>query len=389
MPSTHAHDSGLIWLLVLAIGQAGVMFSTAGWDLAALGGWLTSVLLFCSCCRIDIAPLRLPDFSSWRMTRFSANLVLLLAAAIWGGCNVAQQTVLEHMGPVTVSGVRCLFAALVVMPIALYESPARARFTSGDWVLLGSIVTSFSAGLILAQIGFGGTSVTNAGFLINTGTVMTPILAWLLFRASPRWITGPAAAATLAGVWLLGGASWTELRWGDGVCLISAAAYSLWIVLMSTLATRTGRPLAITAIQFAGTAAIGLTVGLLTEPFDWSGFLAALPQLLLLGIVSTGGAFLLSAIAQQYTPASDAAILMSAESLFGALAAVLLLGESLSPIRMLGAGLLLAAIILVQLPDWRPRWRTETVRPARPTRRVLGPSQASGRIRRPMAPLTS
>ena len=74
------------------------------------------------------------------------------------------------------------------------------------------------------------------------------------------------------------------------------------------------------------------------------------------GIMSTAIAYTLQAIAQQYVPAANAAIILSAESLFAALGGALLLGERLAPIGYAGAALILFAIVLVEaIPVLRQR----------------------------------
>ena len=50
---------------------------------------------------------------------------------------------------------------------------------------------------------------------------------------------------------------------------------------------------------------------------DADRLVAALPELLVLGVLSTGVAYALQAVAQQFTSASEAAVLASAESVFG------------------------------------------------------------------------
>jgi drug/metabolite transporter (DMT)-like permease len=50
----------------------------------------------------------------------------------------------------------------------------------------------------------------------------------------------------------------------------------------------------------------------------------------------------------RYTPPTEAAIIVSSETLFAALAAYLVLGERLSLIGWCGAGLILGAVLLVQ-----------------------------------------
>ena len=363
-------------LVVLAHGLFDLVTEPYGSGLFAITAALAAIVWVCCCYRVTPPAISAVSWRSVRLTRGRANLILLLAALLWGSGNVAQKTVLEHLGPFTVVGFRGLLAALVVLPIAHGELRRTRPYAATDRRLLASVAGLFALATALTQIGFAGTTVTNAGFLINTSTVLTPLLALLVYRTSPRPVVWPAVAMTLSGVWLLGGASLASLSRGDGLCLLAAAIYALWIIQMGVLVQRTGRPILAALAQFTVTAGLGFGAGFVTEPFSAANLTAALPQLLFLGVVSTGIGFLLAAIAQQHTPAADASILMSAESLFGALAATLLLGEALTPVRMLGAALLLVAIILVQLPGRKPRLAAETQSPVRRSHRAALPNPA-------------
>ena len=66
------------------------------------------------------------------------------------------------------------------------------------------------------------------------------------------------------------------------------------------------------------------------------------------GIVSSGFAFTLQIVAQRHTPAAEAALIMSLESVFAAIAGALLLHEALSLRASMGAGLILLGVVLVE-----------------------------------------
>lgn len=285
------------------------------------------------------------------MSRVQANLVMLLAAVLWGAGNVAQQTVLQDVGPLTAVGIRGVLALLVVLPMARAEARKSRPYTRADWRLALWMSLLFAIGTALYQAGYAGTTVTNAGFLVNLSAVLTPLFACCFYRQRLCMVAIPAALLALGGIYLLGGGSLASITWGDGLCLLAAATFSVWIIEMGRLTQRTGRPVMAAAVQFATLAALGLPAGLALETFTTAGFVHAIPQLLWLGIVSTGFAYLLSAISQANTTATDAGILMSAESLFGAAAAFLLLGEVLTAGMLIGAGLIVAAVVLVQLPQ--------------------------------------
>ena len=283
------------------------------------------------------------------MTRYQANIVLLVAAFMWGSGNVAQQTVLEHIGPLTTTGLKSLIAAIVILPYCLTR-PRSLEPLGWHGAIIGLVVIlSFCMALTALQMGYGLTSVTNAGFLVNTATVLTPILAWLLLRNRPGYTVWLAAIAAFSGAALMSGASSGSLGPGDLLCLVSAVCFAVWMISLGEFVNRFGRAGPVTIIQFAATALICTPLGVATEAPSFSALGTALPELLFIGAISTGGGYLLQAIAQRHTPASEAAVIVSAEAVFGAIAAFMILGESLTSVRAVGAVLISAGIILVQL----------------------------------------
>ena len=132
--------------------------------------------------------------------------------------------------------------------------------------------------------------------------------------------------------------------------------HSVWFVVLGDAVVRHGRTILIMVSQFLGAGLVCLAAGLALEAFDMTRLMAALPELILLGVVSTGLAFVLQTIAQQHTSATEAAIIASAEGLFGTLAAMVLLGERLSQTSILGAALIMSAVLAVVLsPNPMPR----------------------------------
>ena len=68
------------------------------------------------------------------------------------------------------------------------------------------------------------------------------------------------------------------------------------------------------------------------------------------GILSTGVAFTLQVVGQRHAKASIAAMIMALESLWGAVGGALFLGERFTLTGLVGAGLMMAGILLAQVP---------------------------------------
>lgn len=297
------------------------------------------------------------------MSRGQAHLLLLLAAAFWGCGAVAQKTVLEHVGPLTAVGLRCLVAALLFSPVLVCRGRTAAGNGHRRSLLLLALL--FSGALVLQQAAFATTTVTNASFLVNTGTVMTPFLAVLLLREAIDVRVALAAATTVLGAALMTNAfaGVAGMHLGDALCLLSAALYAGWMVALTDHLRHHRRPFEAAAAQFAVAAALALPLALVFEPPSADAVRDALPELLALGLFSTACAFGLQIAAQRHTSTTAAAVIVAAEGLFGALAGFLFLGERMPPTGLLGGLLIGLAIVAVAVkPNRRPpdpRRRTE------------------------------
>ena len=268
-----------------------------------------------------------------------------MAAFLWGAGNVPQKTVLDDIGPLTAVGMRCLIAAFILAPFfAKFDlNPEKGKRTAAILV-----IATFAVAVTLYQIASGLTTVTNAGFLVNISIVITPLVGWLLLRERPNALVWPAAFLALTGAYFMGSGALLNMNVGDALAIAAAVTYSFWMVFLGQYVTRYNDGGRLTLAQFAVTGSSCLVLGLLFEPVTIAALKSALPELLFLGVVSTGLGYLLQAIAQAHATANEAAVIVSGEAIFGAIFAFMLLGETLDARGFLGASLILSGICLIQ-----------------------------------------
>lgn len=282
------------------------------------------------------------------MRRIHADLLLVLAAVVWGVAFVFQKTAMDHIGPLLFVAARSTVAALALTPFALREGRrAENQFPRGLLSVAVFAGAVFFLGAAIQQTGIITATATNAGFLTALYVVITPFLVWIVMRRAPAWVVWPAVVMSFIGVWLLGGGTIGSFARGDMLVAISAVFWAAHVVVVAQ-AARHARPVTFSAIQFAVVALLGLTGAILFEPVSLSALAAAWREIAYVGLLSSALTFTLLAIAMKHTPPTEAAIIVSSETLFAALAAYLLLGERLSAVGWCGAGLILAAVLLVQ-----------------------------------------
>jgi len=291
------------------------------------------------------------------MTRLQADLLLIVAAAIWGLAFVFQKAASDHVGPMTFIAARGAMAALALAPLAWLEwrRAEKADAPGLGRIALGAGALFFLAGW-LQQFGIATTTVTNSSFLTSLYVIFTPLLLWGLTGRAPSALVAVAVALAMAGTWGLGGGGLSGFGTGDALVATSAILWAAHMIATGRSA-RFGLPLTFTCLQFIVVAVMAGASAMVFETPTVSGLVGAWASILFVGLLSSALTFTLLAVAMKHTPASEAAILVSTETVFAAVAGAVLLGERLPLIGWVGCALMMAATILVQLAPTLDRKR--------------------------------
>ena len=287
------------------------------------------------------------------MSRIQANLLLTLAAMIWGSAFVVQQIGTGDLGTISFTGARFLLGAFVVLPFAVRQFRRVHRderaFERRDWIGLFATGLVLCTAAVLQQHGILRTTVANAGFLTALYVPLVPIIGLVVLGRRVHWSVWPASAGSLIGTYIMSGAEGLNFRIGDLWVISSTLFWAVHVILVGIMASRTRAPLVVPTCQFLVCGIAGLAVGFIVEGPQAADFLGAVYGILYVGVFSVGMAFTLQVVGQRFTPAADAAIILSSETVFAALAGFVFLGEHLSTVRMAGAGLILCSILAVEL----------------------------------------
>ena len=287
------------------------------------------------------------------MSRLQANSLLLAAAIIWGTTFVVQQVGTGGLEAIMFTGTRMLVGACFILPVALRQlrtvHTRTHQFTLLDWAgifLTGFVLFTAAA---LQQYGIFHTTVTNAGFLTALYVPLVPIISFLLLRRKAHWSVWPASICCVAGTYIMTGAKQIDLQFGDIWVIASSLFWALHVIMVGRMATRTKAPLVVACGQFMTCGLSGIVIGLVVEQPVLADFSGAWFGILYAGLLSTGIGFTLQVVAQRFTHEADAAIILSSETVFAAVAGFLFLSERLDLLQVTGATLIFAGIIAVQL----------------------------------------
>lgn len=264
---------------------------------------------------------------------------------------------MKSLGPVAFTGLRFLLGALVILPLAwrdwkkLAARPQKPPQRDFFGVIgLGLLLT---VGAIFQQIGITQTTVTNAGFLTALYVALVPLLAYLLMRVRPHWLVWPTALGCLLGTWMLSGGHQLSINVGDLWVIASSFFWALHVLFVGRLAERFKASFFVAAAQFLVCGVLSLTWALCTETFSWQAIYQVRWPIIYAGALSVGFAYTAQVFAQRHTEAADAAIIISAETIFAALFGYWLMGDRLDTLGIIGGALIFGCISVVQLvPLW-------------------------------------
>ena len=297
------------------------------------------------------------------MTRIQANLLLTLAAMIWGSAFVVQQIGTGELGTISFTGSRFLVGALLVLPLAFRQwrrvASRERKLQRSDWlgIFLTGCVLLIAA--VLQQHGILRTSVTNSGFLTALYIPLVPLLGLIFLQRKVHFAIWPASLCCFIGTYILSGAQHVALASGDLWVISSTIFWATHVILVGIMASRTGAPLVVAAGQFLVCGVGGLVLGFFVESPTFAQIAGAAWGILYVGIFSVGMAFTLQVVGQRFTSAADAAIILSSETIFAALGGMVFLGERLSLLRLSGGVLILMSILALELVPFtgigRPR----------------------------------
>lgn len=284
--------------------------------------------------------------------------MIVMATIIWGLSFVVMKDAVDVVEPGYLIGIRFIATGVLVAVLfwknfrrALNFQAIRTGVVFG--VLLFAAYWTQTVGLVYTTPG------KNA-FLTAVYVVLVPFLCWPLQKKRPTIFRVLAACLCLIGIGCVSAAGESLLLgFGDLMTLVCAVFFALHIVYVNQASPRLDM-MGMTAIQFLTMGVLGLVFGMFTEqPPALDALLAPdfLWNMAYLIVFSSAMGLVFQNIALAHLPATTASLLLSLESVFGVLFSVLLFGEALTPVLVLGFAIIFAGIVVSEVgqPLWEKR----------------------------------
>lgn len=311
--------------------------------------------------------------------QLKGNLLILLAAFIWGTAFLAQKNG-GQIGTFTFNGTRNLIGGASLLPVIFVldrlREKAAAKAASDAYAGsegldptvsaetetadLGWNKTVFVGGIMLGvilfiasslqQYGLLFTTIGKTGFITALYSLIVPIFSVLLGKHVSK-LTWLGVFIGLVGLYFMSmhGES-LHLSYGDSVVLGCAFAFAIQIMMIDYFAPKVdGVKLA--CVEFFTVGVISLFFMFMFEDPSLEAMTKIMPSLIYAGVFSSGVAYTLQIVGQRGANPTQASLVMCLESVFALLTGAIVLHERMLPIEYAGAVLIFTAVVLAQFPD--------------------------------------
>lgn len=271
----------------------------------------------------------------------AAVIGLLGVTAVWGSTFIIIQNSIARMPVFSFLAWRFMVAAFSLHASHPTVLRRLARRDIQHGVILG---LALSGGYITQTIGLQHTPAAVSGFITGLLVIFTPLFSWILLRRRPTIYVWLGTLMTTAGLALIT-LSGVAFGIGEILTLACAALFALHVIgLGEWSASRNG--VALTQVQISTVALVCIGISIfqgLTIPHgvnQWSAIVFT-------GILATAGAYFIQTWAQAHLSTAQTSVLLTMEPVFAALFAVALGKQPLDASIIIGGGLMVAAMYVV------------------------------------------
>jgi|TARA_B110000495_G_scaffold198502_1_gene210421 drug/metabolite transporter (DMT)-like permease len=280
-----------------------------------------------------------------------ANLLMLIATLIWGTAFVSQATGMGAIGPFTFSFARFFLASLTVLPLVLiYERNNFSKFLINKNYIYLSLLAGIAlfGGMGLQQYALLKSQVANTAFLSTLYVPFVSLISRFIFRSRLHWVVWIAVLLCLYGAYLLSSNQALDIQKSDSLLFVAAFCFAIHIIVIDIFMKQFYSPFTFGFIQYLVVFFFSIILAFNLESPTLENIQVEWFEIIYTGVFSAGIGYTLQIIAQSKASPAPAAIILSMESVFGTLAAWILLNQDLNINKILGCIAIFSGVIIVQ-----------------------------------------
>lgn len=269
---------------------------------------------------------------------------------VWGGTFSIVKIGMLDVSPILLIAVRFVIATIFVLVFfsrKLFPIPLPA-------VAKGSILGFFLfLGFVAQNIGLTITTASKSAFITSMMVIFVPLLQFIIEKRAPKLGNILGVVIVVMGLWFLTSPTGSEFNTGDALTLVCAVVFALYIVYLDVI-SHDMTALQLTFMQFISTAVFSSLASLL---FEETFFRFSTQSVLSIAYLTGFATILTISLQTRYqkdTTPTRAVVIFSVEPVFASIVAWWLLSEHLGDLGILGAGLIIAGVLVSELSDSIP-----------------------------------
>lgn len=289
------------------------------------------------------------------MKRYKGEIILLLTSIMWGGGFIATEFSLGSMTPLQVMTIRFLIATIILCSVFFNQLKQISKSTLKKGTLAGFFLF---VGFVFQTVGLKYTTVSNNAFLSAIAVIFVPIIGIFLGRKIDRYGIIGIILTVIGIAFLTINGSLTSINIGDVLTILGAMFYAIQILLVDMFAKEEDVTV-FTIVQITMCFLFSLITMLIRGDLFFNITFNSGGGVIYLAVFSTAIGLFLQVLGQKSTTETRAAIIMSTESVFGTIFAIILLNQALTIKVIIGCIIIFIAIIISEVKPFAKKQKNK------------------------------
>lgn len=289
------------------------------------------------------------------MKRYKGEIILLLTSIMWGGGFIATEFSLGSMTPLQVMTIRFLIATIILCSVFFNQLKQISKSTLKKGTLAGFFLF---VGFVFQTVGLKYTTVSNNAFLSAIAVIFVPIIGIFLGRKIDRYGIIGTILTVIGIAFLTINGSLTSINIGDVLTILGAMFYAIQILLVDMFAKEEDVTV-FTIVQITMCFLFSLITMLIRGDLFFNITFNSGGGVIYLAVFSTAIGLFLQVLGQKSTTETRAAIIMSTESVFGTIFAIILLNQALTIKVKIGCIIIFIAIIISEVKPFAKKQKNK------------------------------
>lgn len=289
------------------------------------------------------------------MKRYKGEIILLLTSIMWGGGFIATKFSLGSMTPLQVMTIRFLIATIILCSVFFNQLKQISKSTLKKGTLAGFFLF---VGFVFQTVGLKYTTISNNAFLSAIAVIFVPIIGIFLGRKIDRYGIIGTILTVIGIAFLTINGSLTSINIGDVLTILGAMFYAIQILLVDMFAKEEDVTV-FTIVQITMCFLFSLITMLIRGDLSFNITFNSGGGVIYLAVFSTAIGLFLQVLGQKSTTETRAAIIMSTESVFGTIFAIILLNQALTIKVIIGCIIIFIAIIISEVKPFAKKQKNK------------------------------